>query len=153
MARTGLRSLLLLVLLALATALWGKKSEEPAKKVASDVTKLQIGVKRKVADCARRAADGDRVYVHYRGTLTDGEQFDASCAHARSQARSRNARAAHRPRCRAAAVPYRTARGAAHGCNRDASGAGLMRGRAIVHSLRAQTTATNRSISCSARGA
>ena len=82
--RTGLRALLLLCFIALAAALWGKKEAAPAAekgaKKSKDVTKLQIGVKRKVADCPRRAADGDRVYVHYRGTLTDGEQFDASCA-------------------------------------------------------------------------
>jgi len=94
-ATAGLRALLLLCLLALATALWGKKDAaavEGGKKKAKDVTQLQIGVKRKVADCPRRAADGDRVYVHYRGTLTDGTQFDASCACLR--ARRRAARAA-----------------------------------------------------------
>ena len=97
-ATTGLRALLLLCLLALATALWGKKDAAPAdaaggKKKAKDVTKLQIGVKRKVEDCARRAADGDRVYVHYRGTLTDGTQFDASCASAPPRAPRRSRRA------------------------------------------------------------
>ena len=104
-ATTGLRALLLLCLLALATALWGKKDAAPADsaggKKAKDVTKLQIGVKRKVADCARRAADGDRVYVHYRGTLTDGTQFDASCASAppRAPRRSRRAHACRSSAC------------------------------------------------------
>jgi hypothetical protein len=90
MARaTLLRALLLACLLALAAALsWpgkgaAKADAAPAggaKKTVKDVTKLSIGVKHRPSECERKAADGERVYVHYRGTLTDGEQFDASCA-------------------------------------------------------------------------
>lgn len=70
-------------------------------------------MKRKVADCARRAVDGDRVYVHYRGTLTDGEQFDASCAClTAAAARHRNCHAF----CAAnAACSARRSRAAPHG--------------------------------------
>ena len=118
-ATAGLRALLLLCLLALATALWGKKDAAAAdggKKNAKDVTQLQIGVKRKVADCPRRAADGDRVYVHYRGTLTDGTQFDASCA-------SRNAPPRVATRAAAAAGAHAW-RGDARACRRAAGGRG-----------------------------
>ncbi|ORY86167.1 hypothetical protein BCR37DRAFT_343805 [Protomyces lactucae-debilis] len=43
--------------------------------------KLQIGVTRAVAesDCPRKTRSGDKVSMHYRGTLKDGgKQFDAS---------------------------------------------------------------------------
>lgn len=43
------------------------------------VTKLQIGVKKRVADCERRSKAGDRLSMHYVGTLhADGSEFDSS---------------------------------------------------------------------------
>ena len=43
------------------------------------VTKLQIGVKKRVADCDRRSKAGDRLSMHYVGTLhADGSEFDSS---------------------------------------------------------------------------
>jgi hypothetical protein len=82
-----LRVLLLACLLALAAALsWPGKGkadaeDKPAeKKPLKTVKALSVGVKHRPEVCEQKAKDGDRVFVHYRGTLTDGEQFDASCA-------------------------------------------------------------------------
>ncbi|KAI8867258.1 hypothetical protein GQ42DRAFT_109401, partial [Ramicandelaber brevisporus] len=58
---------LVLGLAAVATAL-----KEPP-------TSLQIGVLKRVDDCPRRSTNGDKLTMHYRGTLfSDGSQFDAS---------------------------------------------------------------------------
>ncbi|GMH32445.1 hypothetical protein BSKO_00279 [Bryopsis sp. KO-2023] len=43
-----------------------------------DATSLQIGVKFKPESCPMKAQKGDQVYVHYKGMLTDGEEFDNS---------------------------------------------------------------------------
>ncbi|KAL9235627.1 hypothetical protein vseg_010371 [Gypsophila vaccaria] len=59
-----------ILLLVLATLVYAKKS--------LDVTELQIGVKYKPASCEIMAHKGDRIKVHYRGSLTDGTVFDSS---------------------------------------------------------------------------
>ncbi|WOK96567.1 peptidyl-prolyl cis-trans isomerase FKBP15-1 [Canna indica] len=47
-------------------------------KKSGDVTELQIGVKHKPESCTIQAHKGDRIKVHYRGSLTNGEVFDSS---------------------------------------------------------------------------
>jgi len=43
------------------------------------ISKLQIGVKKKVADCDMRSKKGDTLHMHYTGTLhADGTEFDSS---------------------------------------------------------------------------
>lgn len=71
---TSLAAALLLVTALLFAALPGIHGT--AGKTAP--TELRIGVKTKVQDCARRTMKGDRVSVHYTGTLfEDGTQFDS----------------------------------------------------------------------------
>ena len=43
-----------------------------------DATRLQVGVKSRPSVCDRKIKDGDKIDVHYRGTLTDGTEFDSS---------------------------------------------------------------------------
>jgi len=61
--------LLLLCIASMSTLVVAKKG---------DVTELQIGVKHKPKSCNIQAHKGDRIKVHYRGSLTDGTVFDSS---------------------------------------------------------------------------
>ena len=43
------------------------------------ITKLQIGVKKRVENCEMKSKKGDKLSMHYRGSLhKDGSEFDSS---------------------------------------------------------------------------
>merc|ERR1711970_1660705 len=42
------------------------------------VTKLQIGVKKRVENCEMKSRKGDTLHMHYTGTLQDVTEFDSS---------------------------------------------------------------------------
>ncbi|KAI9100457.1 peptidyl-prolyl cis-trans isomerase FKBP2-like protein [Phlyctochytrium arcticum] len=68
----------LVVLCVLASAAFADGDVKPKRPAP---TGLLIGIKKRVAaeDCKIKTQRGDRVTMHYRGTLYDtGEQFDAS---------------------------------------------------------------------------
>jgi len=44
----------------------------------ADVEKLQIGVKYRPEICDRKSKSGDKLSMHYVGTLLDGSEFDSS---------------------------------------------------------------------------
>eukprot|EP00761_Pharyngomonas_kirbyi_P012063 gb/GECH01012090.1/.p1 GENE.gb/GECH01012090.1/~~gb/GECH01012090.1/.p1 ORF type:complete len:140 (+),score=37.16 gb/GECH01012090.1/:1-420(+) len=43
-----------------------------------NVEKLRVGIKHRPQSCERKTKPGDNIKVHYRGTLTDGTEFDSS---------------------------------------------------------------------------
>jgi len=52
--------------------------EEPVKE-KKKITKLQIGVKKRVENCEMRSRKGDTLHMHYTGSLySDGTEFDSS---------------------------------------------------------------------------
>merc|ERR1711963_50201 len=62
----------LYILLTIAVTLVA--AGEPKK-----VTKLQIGVKKRVENCELKSRKGDKLSMHYRGSLhSDGSEFDSS---------------------------------------------------------------------------
>jgi FKBP-type peptidyl-prolyl cis-trans isomerase 2 len=69
---------LLAALLLLAVACGGTASETTTTSGGDDVVPTTSQTTESDSGDVRRAADGDRVMVHYRGTLDDGSEFDSS---------------------------------------------------------------------------
>ncbi|KAI9189875.1 Peptidyl-prolyl cis-trans isomerase fpr2 [Blastocladiella emersonii ATCC 22665] len=69
--------LALLLTLVAALAVAGTAAADAKERVAPK--ELQIGVKHRPEVCTQRSRKGDRLSMHYRGTLfADGSEFDAS---------------------------------------------------------------------------
>jgi len=58
------------LVLTVVAGLAGAEEKKPGK--------LQIGVKKRVEDCAVRSRKGDSLSMHYTGKLLDGTEFDSS---------------------------------------------------------------------------
>lgn len=72
------RVVFLVALLTLLTLLISAACLVEASSKYDNIKRLQVGVKYRPDQCDRKVKDGDRVSVHYRGTLTDGTEFDSS---------------------------------------------------------------------------
>ena len=70
---------LVLVTLLAAAVLAEEQEQEEAVDINKKITKLQIGVKKRVENCEQKSRKGDKLSMHYRGTLhQDGSEFDNS---------------------------------------------------------------------------
>ena len=61
--------LILIFIANLNLTLADEQSDENVAKVSANkkqVTKLQIGIKKRVADCTRKSSKGDVLHIHYR---------------------------------------------------------------------------------------
>ena len=58
-------SVFLAVVILAVVSLTSADDEEPKKKEKKPVTKLQIGVKKRVEDCKVRSKKGDSLQMHY----------------------------------------------------------------------------------------
>jgi len=61
----------LVLLVALTMGVTGEEAKAGQKK-------LQIGIKKRIEDCAVKSRRGDLLHMHYTGTLEDGTEFDSS---------------------------------------------------------------------------
>ena len=66
-------------LVCFAVALFVCLSSVASAAEKKKVTKLQIGIKKRATNCERKTKAGDRLSMHYVGTLhADGSEFDSS---------------------------------------------------------------------------